>query len=296
MAMREAAAVNIAPLFLRLVLGVTFLWAGLGKVLVETPINASQATALAELGVLPSRTVTPAPADPAEETDANPADSEADAPSDDAPTEDALPDPIDPAELESPETEQSDTETIAHALTDPQIRTVAYAQPDAAAESDAASPGEVMRLHAGITLLVKRAASPRFAESGERMNPILPSVLANRPWPVAMAWAAAVTEIGAGLLVLFGFFTRLAALSLTGTIAVAMWLTQIGPVIQDGTAMYGFLPPHKPWYDPGLWATPLWQLALLGTGLALFFTGAGAVSVDRLLFKPKPAGAPAKKS
>ena len=104
------------------------------------------------------------------------------------------------------------------------------------------------------------------------------------------------TELGAGRLVLFGCCTRLAALSLTGTIAGAMWLTQIGPVIQDGTAMYGFLPPHKPWYDPGLWAPPLWQLALLGTGLALFFTGAGAVSVDRLLFKPKPAGAPAKKS
>lgn len=51
MSARDAAGLALAPLFLRVMLGVTFLWSGLGKVFDKIPVEGPSAVYLATLGV-----------------------------------------------------------------------------------------------------------------------------------------------------------------------------------------------------------------------------------------------------
>ena len=51
MSTRDSFAVSVAPIFLRLVLGGTFIWAGLGKFMADMPVKGEQAAALANMGV-----------------------------------------------------------------------------------------------------------------------------------------------------------------------------------------------------------------------------------------------------
>ena len=53
---RDRIGLNIAPLFLRVMLAVVFIWAGLGKVSATMPVSGEDAAILAKLGV-----VSPAP-------------------------------------------------------------------------------------------------------------------------------------------------------------------------------------------------------------------------------------------
>jgi uncharacterized membrane protein YphA (DoxX/SURF4 family) len=52
MSFRDSLAISLTPLLLRLALGVTFVWAGAGKVLESMPVQGEQAAALANMGVL----------------------------------------------------------------------------------------------------------------------------------------------------------------------------------------------------------------------------------------------------
>lgn len=52
MRMRDKAALSLAPLLIRLALGVTFLWAGLGKVMVTQEYSPEAAAILANAGVI----------------------------------------------------------------------------------------------------------------------------------------------------------------------------------------------------------------------------------------------------
>ncbi|MBL8885387.1 MAG: hypothetical protein JNK16_01900, partial [Phycisphaerales bacterium] len=51
MTSREHMAVSIAPLFLRLALSITFIWAGLGKMLADMPVRGERAAVLANMDV-----------------------------------------------------------------------------------------------------------------------------------------------------------------------------------------------------------------------------------------------------
>ena len=97
------------------------------------------------------------------------------------------------------------------------------------------------------------------------------------PFPVAMAWAAALGETLGGLLVAVGFFTRAAA----GVCAIAM-------------VVAGFLRHHAHHYLLGklglmtvtpenekAWGNPELALMYLCVFLALILTGGGRFSVDR---------------
>lgn len=113
---------------------------------------------------------------------------------------------------------------------------------------------------------------------------------------MTLAYAAAITEIVAGLFLLVGLFVRVSAFSLAGVMLGAIWLTEIGPAIQAGTARLGILPGYGLW-DVGAWKTILWQLSLLCSALALVFTGPGALALDNALFpgapsKPASSGGP----
>lgn len=83
-----------------------------------------------------------------------------------------------------------------------------------------------------------------------------------------LAWALALTEVGAGAALIVGLFTPLAAAGVLGVMACATWLERAGgyfpEVTADGAALGGY-------YFP----------VLVGAGaLALLFTGAGRIALD----------------
>ncbi|MGH7242421.1 MAG: DoxX family protein [Phycisphaerales bacterium] len=279
MTSREQMAVSIAPLFLRLALSVTFIWAGLGKMLADMPVSGERAAVLANMGVGGLQRV------------AQPAAT--------APTPAPAPAPV---HAPTPTKDQPKTPAKAPASGPPALLVLAQsggASTSAATFTAADFPNEVKvaRLY-GLALMLHDAVQTTDREGKPLRFPLAPSIISTGAWSVWLAWAAALTELIGGLLVLFGLFTRLAALGLGSVMLVAIWLTQIGPAIQSGTATFGILPPHAA-YDVAAWQTLLWQLCLLCAAASLFFAGPGGLSMDRAISgrpvvnKNKPA-APAK--
>lgn len=214
----EPLAVTAAPVVLRLVVAITFLWAGLGKVQAPLEVQGQQAALLADMGVGAAQDAALVP--------------DGDTASSDGYTADQFPDPV-----------------------------------------------ELRRVH-GLALLIHNSAFPPPAEDGAPLPAIWPGWAAEGSWPLVFGWAAAITEIIIGLLCVVGFLTRIAGLLTAGIMLNAMWLTQIGPAMQTGDTMLGFLPDYGLW-SVGDWQPLLWQFSLLGIGLALAFTGGGSLSLDR---------------
>ncbi len=69
MASKSASGASFGPLFLRLCLGVVFIWAGLGKVLSTSVVSGDDVALLAEMGVAP-KAATPTPTSPTTPTSA----------------------------------------------------------------------------------------------------------------------------------------------------------------------------------------------------------------------------------
>ncbi|MEM1330413.1 MAG: DoxX family protein [Planctomycetota bacterium] len=280
MTFRERLAINAAPIPLRLILAVTFLWAGLGKVVNDAPFQGGAAATLANLGVdmgldAPPQRNAPAPApalEPTPEPEASTGDT---APT----TPEAGVDPELPgeSETESPEPE-------AAAAPEPE-QAVNPARFEA---SDFPEPVNKPALY-GLALLMHGAANPQPADDGTTPDAIWPEQLGGAPWVVVMAWFAAITEILAGLFVLIGLMTRLSALALAGTMLTAAWLTEMGPAVQSGTALLGFLPGHD-LTNLGAWTKFLWQMALLCAAVSLLFAGPGWPSVDRAMSARRASG------
>lgn len=81
---------------------------------------------------------------------------------------------------------------------------------------------------------------------------------------------AALGEFGGGLALIFGFLTPLACLGIVSTMIGAWWFSHYG----------------DPWIKPGDRSFEL--ASLYGTlAFAMFFTGAGKLSIDALLFGRK---------
>lgn len=271
MHLARSSAIYAAPIPLRFVLAATFIWAGLGKIVATFPVQGEQAALLANMDYkFPAAPHTPPPAP----TPADPG--EAQPPADPAPA------PATPAENGSPETpsarDRAPPDPLAAA---PSPYRLALANQAAVSKTaaDFPDPIEVKRLY-GLALLTYTAAHPAPNPDGTTPRPIWPEWAARDSWPIVLAWAAAITELAAGILVLVGLLTRLSALSLASVMAVAMWLTEFGPAIQAGQTVLGFLPQRDPW-DPLAWKTLLWQLSLFGAALALAFAGPGALAIDR---------------
>ncbi|MCC5787937.1 MAG: DoxX family protein [Phycisphaerales bacterium] len=318
MSLRQNLACHATPVFLRVALGVTFIWAGLGKVMERFPVQDQQtAEALVEAGALDVerarlRGLIP-PATPEEEPpfkDESPADP---AP----PATDPDPDPAeDPGQDPSQDPGEDEGATEPPASADPPNGASGPATgpeggPNAAAPahdhtillaSDPNDSIEMLRVFGLSVLIVSisetrevteddlaryNLSDERKAELAGRQQrfPLVPEALGNKPWPVALAWAAAITEIVAGLFLLIGFITRLSALGVVGVMVGAIWMTEIGPAMQAGATMIGFLPAYEV-FSPDAWKTLLWQFALLMMGLGVAFSGAGGLSLDRVLFGP----------
>ncbi|MEM7622598.1 MAG: DoxX family membrane protein [Planctomycetota bacterium] len=293
--------VNIAPLFLRFALAVTFIWAGLGKIVGEMPVSGPQAAALANMGVTipPAEATQPQP----EPTEAEPrTDAPAAMPSggeasvDPAPLSEAAgmrtvafiqPDPAQPETTDPDPTSAGDPAAdVTSEITEDDAES--GTSPDPTTQSFFASdfPGDRMvpRVY-GLALLTKSAASPIERADGTTGAPIWPAWAADGNTPVIIAWVAAITELLVGVFLLLGFLSRCNGFTVAVIMGTAMWLTEIGPAIQSGGALYGFLPSGRVWYEPAAWMQLLWQLAILMMGLSLTFSGGGTLALDRALFK-----------
>lgn len=297
----QKLAVHLAPLSLRLVLGTTFLWAGLGKLLVTIEYPPPTHAALAEMGVLDAEGL-PAEDELLDEAVDDVTDAAGDMIND---AGEAIEDATDDV------TDQLDDTMGAIDTTSPIITLTQNA--------DDVEPVKLRKLY-GIALLMKSSGNlePRMVQTGEPEGgpegeatfitaeprfQLLPSVLTDGKAPAYLAWMAAITEAAAGLFILVGLLTRLSGLALAGTMVTALWTTTIGPAIAYGTTWLFIIPlplaqdgSAMMWHDPAAYATLGWQLALFAMGLAVFFGGSGALSVDRLLFggaKPKRANADA---
>ncbi|MEL6739259.1 MAG: DoxX family membrane protein, partial [Planctomycetota bacterium] len=283
---RDQLGLNLAPLMLRVMLAATFFWAGLGKVVTTVDLSPEQAARLANIGG-------PPPGAPG--TSQPPV---------------ALPDPQPDPQAE-PQAEAAEPQASAafalRFVSQDAPNATSDAAADAAADPDADQGAAGVRAYVpadfpdglsvrrlfNLALLIDAAAIPGLDDQSEPKRAIWPLALGEKPWPVALAWAAAITELVIGVTLLLGLLTRISAVQVVGIMGVAMWLTQFGAAIQSGTTQLGFLPGHAP-FDTGAWMALAWQLSLFASGLALIFLGPGQASLDALLFGrgKAPARAP----
>lgn len=259
---RQRMGLGLAPLLLRLALAVTFIWAGLGKLMTEIPVSGARAAALANMGVrVPGTPILPAPA--ASDPSTSPAD----------------PQPADGFRQPTPGTESlvpgaPPASTPAPAATP--------AVPTRYAAVDFPEPANVRAVY-GVALRLHAAAHPLPSTDGTQPPALWPMRLAQDATPVYLAWAVALTEVIGGVLLLVGFMTRLSALGIALIMLGAIWLDQIGPAVQAGTTVLGFLPDRPP-FDTEAWRPLLLQFTLLMTALAVVLAGPGTLAIDNILF------------
>jgi uncharacterized membrane protein YphA (DoxX/SURF4 family) len=253
---RDRVGLNLPPLLLRVLLGLVFLQTGLAKVLTTVEVSQADATLLSNMGV--SVPIPPAVQPPVSE-----------------PKPDAPPTPAEPGE-QPPAAEPP-------AAPPPEPAPAVSPEPAPAVSPAPAQTGTVAvkRLHT-IALTIYRAGNPEPLDGGAPVRPMWPRDLAAGAWPRHLAWAVAIAEILGGACILLGALTRLWSLAVFGVMLGAIWLTQIGPAIQKGQTLLGFLPDY-PVLDAAAWQ-PFWfRFALALTALALAFLGPGRASVDGLL-------------
>ena len=251
----ERLGLIVGPIPIRLVLALTFLWAGIGKFATTIPVAGEDALVLFEMGAIS------APGGAAEA----------------APEEAPAPEP-------SPEPTIGGDGNRVGLIGGGTVLLVS--QDESAASytaADFAEPVEKWKVY-DVALRLRKGASPGFEEGTSKpRRPIVPGWAVQGSWPIYIAFTVAITEIVAGFLVLVGLLTRVSAFGLACVMGGALWLTDIGPAIQDGTARLGFLPGHGAFSD--LWEEPLWHVALFAAAVSLVFTGAGTASMHAFLFR-----------
>lgn len=212
MIVRSAGSL-IAPVFLRLALGVMFVWAGLAKVMESRDYTGEEAALLVKWGVAPEAAI-------AAPSEAKPKGADA---------------PLDPKA--DPKAEPGKDAS----------------KPDSAVQvTTPAAVVHEKNLYSIATMLYQLATPAPRADGSQGMA-LVPAKAAEGKMPVILAWAATITEICGGVCCLIGFFTRVAALGIASVMGVAMWLTQIGPAVLSSNARFGFLPSYAPfareWQD-----------------------------------------------
>ncbi|QYK48202.1 MAG: DoxX family protein [Phycisphaeraceae bacterium] len=304
---RDTIALALAPLSLRLMLAAIFLFAGLNKVIHTIDASPEQAAQLANLGAI---SPPPSPSSPSPDSRVPPLpDPTAPTPivpPTDAPTPPPTGTPTGTPESAPPDSTRADAGSPLHI---PHLTRLQPTEPAPQTPAPTTTPtkpeptytaadfpdGAKVKPGLMIALSIHAAAHPAPGPDGSTPMPLAPERLAQRPWPALLAWAAILTEIIAAALLVIGLFTRLSALGLASIMAVAMWLTEIGPAIQGGTAQFGFLPNYA-MMDPA-WQHLMLQFSLFASAVSLFFLGAGPASLDAAIFggptsAPKPAPAP----
>lgn len=288
MLFRDRVALGFSPLFIRLALAVTFLYAGAGKIFYkDLEVQGQQAAILANMGVDIPATGAPAPppADGAQDDAAQQAAEEGEQATEPPSEETPVQEP--PAEEPPAPTEEGEEETTPEPPIAMPVRQQSTAT-GAFTTEQFPTPVPVRRLF-GIALGLHDNATAADGSSA-----ILPGWMAAGSRPRYLAWLAALTEFFGGAFILIGFFTRFWALGLAGVMAMAMWMTQIGPVVAGGAAgTLGFLPPVEQ-FTSEAWQTLLLQFTLFCAAMSLTFSGPGPVAFD-LLFAPRRDGAKSRR-
>ena len=256
MRFRDSLAINISPIMLRLVLGVTFLWAGYGKVFTVATFSPEQIVRIDSMvagdggaGEPSLEVIEPDAGQPEEFTPEAP-----------------LPEP-DEAVTDEAVTDEGDPSAM---LGGDSFRVIAVQD---GGDGEAAASGERKKVYYLAMMIKDSELLPGFASQGA--------------WPKRLAWLAALTELLGGVFVLLGFLTRLSAIGLGFTMCTALWMTAIGPVVMLGEPSFlGFLPAIEG-FAIGAWQGWLWQFALLGSSVSLLLAGPGALSADRFLLGHK---------
>ncbi len=115
---------------------------------------------------------------------------------------------------------------------------------------------------------------------------------AGHPYPVAFAWLAVITEVVGGALVIVGLLTRIWALGLAVAMAYAFYFAIYLPILTvgvDETGLYRIYESLRniPDLEFQTRSTFFLQLSLFAAAASIFLTGPGALSLDRLLFRPR---------
>lgn len=301
MRFRDHVALTLPALVLRLVLCVTFFWAGLGKLMGEFEVTGDDAARLVRMGAQPEP-VAPvsAPAHPLPEPDRSGAsDSVDDTPPNPTPEEPpsglVVPD-AEAAPAAEPEAEGAEPAPAgakpgeSHAKDESAGYASQWSGGATAgtifADQDYEGVYRVQRV-GQVALLLSKAGNPGLDAQSQPLPRTMPAWVAAERWPIYLAWAAAITEMLAATMLFFGVLTRLGGLMLATVMAMAMWLTQIGPAAMGvHDAWFGIIPRATDPWAPDAYATLLWQLACFTMAAAVVMLGSGPIGFDRALFRP----------
>lgn len=132
----------------------------------------------------------------------------------------------------------------------------------------------MIRIPLGVIFIAHGSQKLLGAFGGQGLTATFSTFEAKLGIPPILTLLAIIAEFGGGIGVLCGFLTRLSAFGIASTMAVAIYKVHwAGGFFLNASCAPGRV--HGIEYN----------LALLGMGLALVFTGAGAWSVDRYLFR-----------
>ena len=319
----QRLALLLCPLMLRIVLGITFTFAGMGYLFGEVGFKGADAAALANLGVAiapttpnakPDGTAGMLPAPGGAPTLRNQRSNPGTKPSpvmDPADIAKNPPNPLSPADPEplpafkaesrrpvkatdsqSKPTEKNPTATKPAAPTMPGASEDFKPQLPAPrfAAYQFGQPIGLRKVYL-TALKIHYAAFP----PPRSVNPtsVVPAFLAAGMVPVYVAHTAAVAELMAGVLLLLGVYCRFWAL-LTGAIMLgAILIDQVAPALRSGNTTLWLLPgpgPGQAWHELDVFRGLLWQAALAAMSFCIVLIGAGAVALDNAqLFAAKTA-------
>jgi len=285
----------MTPLFLRVALAVVFLWSGIGK-LQPMEYTPAQAATLANMGVAAFAQAaatsggsgTNGAADGADNATAKP-DQARISPNGLLPLVQTDQEQSEqPAENEPPKTKGAEPAATSSEEPPPTNKAATPPSDDSRAGLAAPAPTFTVADYAGpvtgralfaIALSIDASAHP-----ADGAKAIWPASLAKGSQPAWIARAIMITEIAGGVMALVGALVRLAGLALAGVMVGAAWLTSIGPYAIGGKA--GFIHILPPVSEFSAWQTWTLQLTVFCAAIGLLFAGAGALSVDRLVFGP----------
>lgn len=263
MSFSQSAAVNVVPLLSRIVLALAFIPAGWNKLSTTTTFRGEDAAILRSLGVTG--------------IDGEPAESPA-------------------AAVGAGSASESWSKTLTGSMTSGGWSLLA---------APPTSSG-MQELPAGATAPNPGAESP--AARGESFTPasndVAPLIADTRPlttrslhgitlmvhrhgwaYPVYNAYAATAAELLGGVLILVGLFARLWGLALASTMAVAYWFTTAPMFAAKSSPMVLFDIAVHPFAEFNRMHV---QGALFVLAIGVFLVGAGALSLDRMIFRRVP--------
>jgi len=270
MRFRDAIALNTCPLLLRVGLAATFLWLGIPKFDTIT-FKGDAANTLVELGIGEKTIIAGQP--PAE---SRPDDSE----------------PIEPAKVEPPD----------DGAAAPQAK---GESPDSAPPAEENPPGEAVPSPIeSPEQPAEPQAKPKEIQAGSRQGSETPAAnvqyevkawqvehitimlhAVGHPRPQLFARIAMFTEVVGGGLILIGLFSRIWGLGLAVAMGYAFALTTLPAIQAHINASTGFLAAFAA-TDFSVQTGAFFQLMLLIAAWCIFIGGPGAVSLDRLIFRP----------